>query len=227
MKVKTRKISVLFFLLLTTVMLLFGLAPKALADEPLLSPSYRFFLYENGDNHVLVYLNGDASSSKYSINKVTVSDKKVMTVKKGVGGGQLALNCTLKKTGKVKVNLQLKNKKSGKIKKYSSIVQIAKYSNPVKTLKIGSKNYAKYFKDNNYGYWVKKSISGKIVITPSKGWELVDILKASQKTGKITHPKYTKNKKFTIPKRYLCQFAFRNKKTGILCYLCLGVDWQQ
>ena len=223
MKMKSRKLSVLFFLLLTAVMLLFGFTPKALAQEPSLSPSYRFFIYKNGDNHAWLYMDGDSSSSKYSIKKVTVSDKSVMTVKKGEFYGQLGANCTLKKTGKVTVRLWLKNKKSGKVTKYSAKVQVAKYSNPVKTLKIGSKNYAKYFKDNDYGYWAKKSISGKLLITPSKGWELIDIIKVNQKNGRISYPKYVKNKKFTISNNYSCEFGFRNKKTGILCYVFLGV----
>lgn len=224
MKMKSRKLSVLFFLLLTAVMLLFGFTPKAFADEPSLSTSYSFYLYKNGNNHAWLYMNGDSSSSKYSIKKVTVSDKSVMTVKKAVDCGQLGVNCTLKKAGKVTVRLWLKNKKSGKVTKYSAKVQVTKYSNPVKTLKIGSKNYAKYFKNNNYGYWVKKSISGKILITPSKGWELIEIAKVNQKNGRMSYPKYVKNKKFTISNNYSCEFGFRNKKTGMLCYVCLGVQ---
>ena len=62
-------------------------------------------------------------------------------------------------------------------KKHRVKVVVKKYSNPLKTLKIGKKNYARKLKKASYAGIAKwKACKGKKVsVTPAKGWKIVSM----------------------------------------------------
>ena len=57
---------------------------------------------------------------------------------------------------------------------YQCTIRVWPYSNPVKTLKIGNKDYASKFKNGRY-YTIGKKFSGKIKLKLNNGWTLQTI----------------------------------------------------
>ena len=82
------------------------------------------------------------------------------------------INIQPKKPGKALVSFKYKWK--GKTKKYTFIIQIRKYVNPVKTFKVGSENYAAAFK-KDFKKYINKKISGKVNVKAKKGWTLTSL----------------------------------------------------
>ena len=82
------------------------------------------------------------------------------------------------KAGKAKITIYVKYIDTGEtFKKLTTTVTVYKYSNPFKKIKIAGKDYTKKFKkDDEY---TKKTdtgdISGKVSITPAKGWKIKEI----------------------------------------------------
>lgn len=73
--------------------------------------------------------------------------------------------------------LTVKVWKNGTKKTYKINVKVVKYKNPVKSLKIGSKEYAKKFKNNDILGNVKFPVSKKkISIKPASGWKVKSIV---------------------------------------------------
>ena len=61
-----------------------------------------------------------------------------------------------------------------------------KYANPVKTFKVGSKNYAsKFNKDYISVLYDQEKLSGKLEISPNKNWKLKKIWLSKARTSKV------------------------------------------
>ena len=100
-------------------------------------------------------------------DKVTVKSSNKSVVK--------PLNWTtlqVVKPGKAKVSITVK-KKNGKKTNYKCTVRVYKYKNPIKTLKLGSKNIAKKYKKDNFAE--AKSSTSKLTVKPAKGWKIKTI----------------------------------------------------
>ena len=125
-----------------------------------------------------------------SITKASSSNKKVATVRANHYGDHYTLGVTIKKTGTTKITYYFGGQK--KTVKYT----VKKYTNPVKTFKVGSKNYASLFapkalkwgSEYAMGLSTAKSFSGKVNIKAAKGWKI----------NKIWY--YKNNKKLTFIK---------------------------
>ena len=101
---------------------------------------------------------------------------------------------------------------SKKVSKFKIKVTVYQYEAPVKTFKLGSKNYASKFKDNDHVYLkIKKTETFKVSIKPNKGWKLEDIefYDGEKRTSIKNNSKVTcKNSKSYV------NASFRNEKTG-------------
>lgn len=114
------------------------------------------------------------------------------------------LMVTAKKAGKAKITCTV----GGKKKSFTLVVK--KYKNPVKTFKVGGKNYASKFKKARDYYGGHKA--GKLTIKPASGWKLVSIYGDG---GKVKNGK-------KIDKFGFYQVELKNKKTGVVEYLNFG-----
>lgn len=84
----------------------------------------------------------------------------------------IVLYANEKGIAKVTVNVW----KNGTKKTYKTTVKTVQYQNPVKTLKIGSKNYGKKFKKADWCSSVKfPAAKKKITVNPASGWKVKSI----------------------------------------------------
>lgn len=117
------------------------------------------------------------------------------------------------KAGKATVSYKYK----GKTRKVKIVVK--KYVNPIKTLKLGNKNYAKLFKKSIYGRAAYKNYVGKrIKVVPATGWKLKSLRYAKTKKlkngGKI--PAAAVNTYPEGQSTLLIFLTMQNKKDGRL-----------
>ena len=148
------------------------------------------------------------------ISNVKSSNKKVL---RGKGGNMLGLD--LRKAGKATVTFDALV--SGKTYKYKSVVNVVKYENPFKTLKIGSKNYASKFKNGEVNNWAESSkgtLKGKLNIVPKKNWKIQSINYFERAVGQ--QGRWKKIKKgakinLTAKRGNRVSIVMKNRKTGI------------
>lgn len=118
---------------------------------------------------VTSYLKGDPGNSRtyLSTRKVTdvkSSDPKVVSVK-AQGGYGFAVR--VRKAGKAKVTYRI-----GGAKKVLSYA-VRKYANPVRSFKLGSKDYAAKLKGRkSYALPKERRDLGKVSVRPARGWRL-------------------------------------------------------
>lgn len=107
--------------------------------------------------------------------KLKSNNKKVVTVDESILGGlhgEKEIYFTPKKVGKTTVTFQVKNGK--KVQKFTTKVIVKKYSNPIKSFKIGKTQYASKFKRTNF-IEPKKGATGKLSIKLKSGWKIKSI----------------------------------------------------
>lgn len=196
------------------------LAPKAYAGggEPLAN------LYKG--THKISYLSGKGldntrcyvSDAYKKISNVKSSNKKVATVSvtkvkpSKAGGysmpGYYMLNVKLKKAGTTKISFTYNGKK------YSSTLKVSKYSNPIKSIKIGSKEYKSAFVAKKLVRGMEeydvtlntKKLSGKLAVKAASGWKI-------HKIYKYFGSKKLKNGSKVEDSVYV---EMKNKKTGLI-----------
>ncbi len=107
--------------------------------------------------------------------KAVVEDPEIAEVKisKGPGGYCFQVHALKKGTTTIKYTGILKGKKVIE----TSAIHVYAYKNPVKSLKIGSTEYAEKFNKTDRPFAVGKFVNkkAKIVCKPSKGWSVKDI----------------------------------------------------
>ena len=112
-----------------------------------------------------------------------ISGKKYATVKLKKLDKKLNILLIPKKPGTVKFSFKFKE--GGKTTSHTVRVKIVKYVSPVSKIKFGSKNLTKKFK-NAFFYGIKaKKKTGKITVTPKKGWKLENIYLYGGKSEKV------------------------------------------
>lgn len=141
------------------------------------------------------------------ITKAKSSNKKVATVKVGKTDGQYFLTVKEKKPGTTKITFKVDGKKR------TVKLVLTKYENPVKSLKIGSKQMAKKY--NSYRYRAdgdtSYSIAGKkIAVKAAPGWKLKAIYVGNWETDKVK--KVKSGYKFKQDE-YPGDIEFKNTKT--------------
>ena len=145
---------------------------------------------------------GDFKGGK-KVTSVRSSNKKVATVKIVDCKSYNYILITKKKAGTTKITYKL----AGKTKTVT--FKVCKWQNPVKTLKIGSKNYASKFKKSaSAGTTI--DLGGKTVkVKAASGWKVQKIL-AITDTGSV---KTVKNFKKLPTTTYFVQVKLKNKNT--------------
>lgn len=174
----------------------------------------------SAQSNTLIY----GSDAYKPITKAKSSNKGVATVKvtkyppQKYGSytqpGYYTLSVTLKKTGTTKISYTYKGKK------HTATFKVRKYVNPMKSFKLGSKEYKncfdakKIFINPRVGYittLTTNSIKGKLKVTPASGWKVNKIYYGSPQVPssvkKISNGATVKQQ-FTI--------EMKNKSTGFV-----------
>jgi len=126
--------------------------------------------------------------------------------------GNVTLEYHVKKAGTTTFTFTIKigNEK----RDYKMDVSVSTYKNPVKTFKVGKKNYAKNFKKIS-SMAIDNKISGKIQIKPTKGWKIVTIKKATLGKYDFKFRKLKNGKKYTFEPFSQLIVICQNKKTKV------------
>lgn len=190
---------------------------------------YAMLVGAGDEANTLVYV----SDAYKPITKCKSSNKQVATVKvtkyapEDHGGytipGYYTLSVTLKKAGTTKITYYYKGKK------HTATFKVQKYVNPIKSFKLGSKEYKKCFNAKNLfmnprvGYPTTLStgkIQGKLKITPASGWKINRIYYGSEQTNNVERIKNgaTVSKNFTV--------EMKNKKTGFIETFAIQPDFK-
>ena len=166
-------------------------------------------------------LNNNYEDNSWKITKLKSSNTKVLTVKKIDNYSGIMI--TPKKAGKSTITF--KATKGSKTYSYKCVVKVMKYENPVKTLKIGSKNYASKFSKMDYiDLDGKKNYEGKLSIKTNKNWKVTYILIYDAKTDKVKE--YKNNKKIKLKKNQSLYIYFTNTKNdNHSCISILNQKW--
>ncbi len=101
-------------------------------------------------------------------NSLKVSKPSVLQVKTVKEGSIPKLYLAPRKTGKTKISF--KYKYGGRTKTCKFNIKVVKYTNPFSKLMIGSKNYARHFKNSTLEYGTGKEVKGTIQVVPASGW---------------------------------------------------------
>lgn len=116
---------------------------------------------------------------------------------------------TISKPGTATVSFKVKT--GGKTYNLKTKVTVVKYTNPVKTLKVGKTNYAsKFKKSNGYGLTKKDAKSGKLQIKTKANWKITKIKIIDANTGAAVSAK--NNTVVDLNGKWL-EITFKNTKT--------------
>lgn len=208
------------------VMILFAAAILMITAVIPVSASSQQSIYEHTN---YVYLDKDTKKYPYSsfpysltstkqIKNLKISNKDVTTVKvrrtsKKKDGEvadyyKIAVETFFMGEGKSTVSYTY-TEKGGKKRKVIDHYIIKKYSNPVKSLKIGKKEYQKKFNNTTHFKIKKKNIRNKkIKVQLNKGWKLEKITRA---TSDFKFTNYKNGAKIPFNKKDVLQIWFHRK----------------
>ena len=223
MKHLLKKLSTLFIVAVLAVTMLLPATANAATKSASEIPYAENIILSCGAGYL-------TTSIRYpeKIKKITSSDNDILDLKYFDGGywsGNLFTFSYIATKGTVVLTAK---GKSGK--QYVTNLTIGKYVNPVKKLKIGSKNLASQFKKSSYGYAkIKKTQKQKISIKTKKGWKVSSI---TYEDSRLKKPKKVKNNKsITIKKPNSSEkngsqifVQLQNQKTGAISVLTVSLD---
>lgn len=151
--------------------------------------------------------NGDDLVGK--ITNLKSSNKKVVTVYKSTWGLGIAMEA--KKAGTTTITF---NTKIGtKTYSHRCKITVTNYQSPIKTLKIGKKNYASQLSDINYiDLDGVKNLKGKLSVAMNKNWKINNMYIWDSKTDKSKKAK--NNKSIELKKNQSLWISCYNKKTS-------------
>ena len=195
MKNKTRFTTRCF--LVTLVVLLTGILSAAVVYAEPYIPKKKVIYQDGVENSFNINLEGVSKTS--DVTKLKSSKKSVATVTKFEYMGTAYVSIHPKKAGTTIVTFNVKYK--NKTIKAKTTVVIKKYVNPLKTLKIGSKNYASKFKKTRF-VSLKKALKGKLSIILKSGYQISSISTYNSKNGS-GYKTLKNNKTIKIPKNYV------------------------
>jgi len=168
----------------------------------------------------LAFLDGDNAHTYWAkgegkIKSAKSSNKKVATVKVKNSDGFSQLIVTQKKTGTTKISFKLDGKKR------TVKLVLAKYANPAKSFKIGSKQLVKKYNKHRYclGPYDWETIVGKkITVKAKSGWKVAGIYVVHPVVDRDITKKVGNGYKFKTHES-LAYVKFVNKKTKTVEYL--------
>lgn len=179
----------------------------------------------NGQNIGLVYSKWDMGDYSYTLKVKGTTVTKCVSSKPSVAKAtkfKTGWGFSPRKVGATKFTLTCKNGK-----KYVVKLQIFKYSNPFRTIKIGSKDYASLFKSNS-GMMLRmpsntlKKGTYSFSVTTNANWKVAraDVVYISRKGSGVASKSLTKAKKITIqdPKTKYNFVDFQMKYKNIPIY---------
>ena len=208
---KTRKLIALLTGLVMILTMMLAASSVAFADEDL--PESITALYYPKQKSSLETSNWFPLTSDVSfdvdMDKSTIDNPSMLAFKEEDG----YLYVILKKAGKTTIHLVATPVGSSEAKTYDINVKVEKYVNPLKTFKIGKKNYAKKFKKDDFWMVDKKKVSGKLKLKAAKGWKIVSIQKQID-SDLMTVTKIKNNKKVTLKRGQSIYVNCKNKKSG-------------
>ena len=126
--------------------------------------------FEAGGKVVASYIKGDAGNKREfrctrKVTGLASSDPRVVSVRAARTG--YGFDVELRKPGKAKVTYMLGGARR------AVALKVVKYSNPVKSFKVGAKDYAgKFKKARSCRLPAKKANLGKLRVVAAKGWKL-------------------------------------------------------
>ena len=133
-----------------------------------------------------------SNNKDVAVVKFSTSDKDELMVR-------------FKKPGKATVTFKFEEKK------YTIKCIVAKYTNPLKTFKIGSTNLTKRFQNKSTSLMKKGIPSGKVTVVPSAAWKIVRFEYHDESKGKVVKPKTIK--KLSSDHQWL-NVVVKHKKSG-------------
>ena len=102
-------------------------------------------------------------------DRITATSSKKSVVKvKCYNDPEDALSVVIEARKPGTSKLVIKIKRNGKVKKYKCTVKVIKYKNPIKSFKIGKKNYAKRFKKSPFATIAPVTGKAKVSIKPNR-----------------------------------------------------------
>lgn len=115
-----------------------------------------------------------------------------------------------KKAGKATITCTVKGVK------LKTTFTVKKYTNPVSSIKIGSKKYTSKFAKNDYIYISKKVSKKALNIKAKKGWTIKSVSVYNGKSKHYDVNKSSFSKKITLNKKYADLFVVMyQKSTGL------------
>ena len=163
---------------------------------------------------------GGSSGERLVVSRLKSSRKAVVEVSANTAAPQ-AIYLKAKKKGSSVVSFRVKV--GSKTYRYRTKVFVwAKYQSPVKTLKIGKKNYAALFKASPYAYPITSGdLAGKLKLKPATGWVFKEYYFWDAGTHESTPALKVLPKRISISGRRFCYFTFQKKSTGQIQTICL------
>ena len=204
-------------LMITALTLLFGLQTMTVAADIYIPEEETIVKAPNLISQNIT-LNG--VKKKSDVTKVKSSNKSVVKVEVFDNNGTVYVGLQPKKIGKATVTFKYKLK--GKTYSAKVKVKVVKYTNALKSLKIGSTEYASRFNKEDY-IFLDKKLSGKLNIKLKSGYTLGGIYLYKRGGGGL--PKTLKNgKKITVKKGYGMNISIRKNSTGVYYNYSFGID---
>ena len=126
--------------------------------------------FGTGGKVVASYIEGDAANKREfrcakKVSALSSSDPEVVSARAAKTGR--GFDVELKKAGRAKVTYKLGGAER------AVAFKVVKYASPVKSFKVGPKDYAnKFKKSRSYRLPAKKGDLGKLRVVPARGWKL-------------------------------------------------------
>lgn len=146
---------------------------------------------------------------KLTIKNMKSSNKSVVTASAVKEGTLTYIDFKIKKAGSSVLTFKVKI--GNKTFSYKTKVNVRKYTNPLKTCKIGSRNFIPTFNMYN-SCEVGKKMSGKFKLALKSGWKLVSIQTYNSETGGNFKSYIKVPSKITLKKNELLKITVRNTK---------------
>ena len=161
------------------VLVLFALIATALIAMTVMAEEEKFGFLNTAEYEItkpitsfyLLPTNGNGQCVKKSLK--IISGKKYATVKLQKLDKKLNILLTPKKPGTV--TFSFKYKEDGKVTSHTLKAKIVKYVCPVSKVKFGSSKLTKKFKTSFFCSIKGKKKTGKLTVTPKKGWKVESI----------------------------------------------------
>jgi len=190
------------------------------AAKPKIKGGNKIIITQGSEHDLYIKLPKGLKRKQVKMSKIKYSNKGVVSI--GSGGsyypqtGLYNIGCDVYKTGKTKVSFTLKVK--NKRYNYSiTVISGKKYTNPVKSFKIGNREVASRFKKMMYG--PSCNLNGKIIkVVPKRHWKLVAIVGYGYDGHDTIHTTFKNNTRIQTPGveyyAVLC-VTLKNTKTGV------------